>query len=79
MITSLANQEIWMGMSALRISKLDVPEEVVEFKGDKSDSQRLREILYVYWEQKSGKKQSFETFRKIQMDKFISLIKDKLD
>lgn len=78
-IASFANKEVWIGMSDLAITKLDVPEEMVEFKGDKSDSQRLREVLYVYWEQKSGKKQTFEAFRKVQMSKFIQLIKDKLD
>ena len=75
----LVSMECWMGLDRVAINKLDVPDEVVEFKGDKSDSQRLREILYVYWQTKTKKEKTFEEFRKIQMEKFISLIKNKLD
>ena len=41
-IASLANNECWVGMSEVVISKLDVPEEISEFKGEKSLSERLR-------------------------------------
>jgi hypothetical protein len=75
----LTNIEMWVGMDNVLINKLDIPEETVEFKGDKSDSQRLRDILYVYWSTKTDKQKTFEEFRKIQMEKFINLIKDKLD
>ena|ERR1035437_6160145 len=75
----LRNIEMWLGMDRLPINKLDIPEETVEFKTDKSDSQRLRDVLYVFWQTKTKKEKTFEEFRKIQMEKFINLIKDKLN
>lgn len=75
----LRNCEMWIGMDNVKISKLDIPEETVEFKGEKSMSERLRNLLYVYWQTKTPKDKTFEEFRKIQMEKFCTLIKDKLD
>lgn len=76
---SLRNIPMWIGMDKVAMQALDIPDEVVEFKGDKTSSQRLRDVLFVYWETKTNKSQTFEEFRKIQMEKFINLIKDKLD
>jgi hypothetical protein len=42
----------------------------------KSKAQRLRSVLYVYWEQK-GKKGEFDDFYRAQMEKIISVIKEK--
>lgn len=52
-------------------------------KGDatderKSPSQRLRGVLFVWWEQ-LGKPGEFEGFYRMQIDKIIMSVKDKLD
>jgi hypothetical protein len=79
-IADLANIECWVGMSEVVISKLDVPDEISEFKGEKSLSERLRNTLYVYWDkvEKDKNANPFESFRKIKMEQFINAIKDKI-
>ena len=78
LISNLANMECWVGMSDLLISKLDVPDEVPEFKGEKTPSERLRNVLYIYWKEVNKGQGSFETFRNNYMEKIISSIKEKL-
>lgn len=78
LISSLANMECWVGMSDLLITKLDVPDEVPEFKGEKTPSERLRNVLFVYWKEVNKSQGSFETFRNNYMEKIISSIKEKL-
>jgi len=75
----LRNIEMWCGFDSVRITKLDIPEEVVEFKGDKSKSQKLKEVLWVVWNTKTDKSKVFEEWRQIQMDKIIQMYLDKLD
>lgn len=58
------------------IRKDDLPEIVLE-EGEKSPSQRLRSVLYIYWEQRKLK-QPFDSFYKTQMNKWIESIKEKL-
>jgi hypothetical protein len=77
-IADLANCECWCGLSALTITKLDVPDEVPEFKGEKTPSERLRNVLYIYWKEVNKGQGSFETFRNNYMEKIISSIKEKL-
>lgn len=57
----------------------DLPEIEPEFKGQKSPSERLRNIIWVYWDSKTNKSKPFETFRLEYMEKLIQSIKDKLD
>lgn len=45
----------------------------------KTPSQRLRSVIYVYWEQLNHPEDKFETFYDKMMEKFISAIKDKLE
>ena len=78
-IFELGGKQIWCGLAETPITRLDVPDEVMEFDNDKSLSERLRNTLWVYWDTKTKHTQTFEEFRKIQMEKFINLIKDKLD
>ncbi len=78
-IFKLGNKQIWVGMSETEITKLDVPKEVQEFDGQKSTSERLHAVLYVYWNTKTDKTKDFETFRKGYMEKVIDGIKTKLD
>ncbi len=54
-----------------------IPEPDPDFKGEKSVGQRIRAVMYRWWEQK-GKPQEFELFYKIQGEKIINSIKEKL-
>jgi len=56
----------------------DIPEVKVEFKGEKSPSQRLRNVIYVYWQQQ-GSKGSFDSFYKKQINNKIEKVKNLLD
>lgn len=78
-IFKFANKQIWVGFAETAITKLDVPNELSEFEGQKSTSERLYAVLFVYWNTKTDKIKSFETFRKDYMEKLITSIKDKLD
>jgi hypothetical protein len=78
-IFSYMAKQIWIGFAETPITRLDIPDEVMEFKGDKTPSERLRDVLWVYWDTKTPKTQTFEEFRKIYMEKIINNIKEKLD
>ncbi len=78
-IFKLGNKQIWVGMSETAITKLDVPNEVQEFEGQKSTSERLYNVLFVYWNTKTDKVVPFETFRKNYVEKIIDNVKSKLD
>lgn len=62
--------------SEVKPEDLDI-KEVVDFKGEKSPSQRLRNTLFVYWTQNKPTA-DFETYYRTMIEKFISTIKDKL-
>lgn len=57
---------------------IEISDEVLEYKGEKSKSQRLRAALYVMWQQGRQDK-TFEEFYSIQMSKLIEYIKEKLE
>lgn len=78
-IHELIGRQIWIGMAETTVTKLDVPDEIQEFEGQKSTSERLHAVLYVYWNTKTDKTQDFETFRKNYMNKVIDNVKNKLD
>ena len=61
------------------LSETDIP-EVKADPGlqEKSPSQRLRNVLNVYWNQK-GKPGTWETFYSSQMERLIETIKAKLE
>lgn len=56
----------------------DLPEVKAEFPNKPSPSERLRNVLYVYFTKMGGKPQNFEQFRLKQMETFIQQIKDKI-
>ena len=72
--------ECWVAIADVAVKELDIPDEIVEFKGEKSLSERLRNTLYVYWDkvEKNKKQNPFESFRKIKMEQFINAIKEKI-
>lgn len=56
----------------------DIPDVQLE-DGEKSPSQRLRAVLFIYWQQHlDPKKQDFELFYKRWMERTIIAIKEKL-
>lgn len=59
-------------------TKIDVPESKVE-DNSKSPSQRLRNCLYIMWEQSGKKIDTFSQYYDIQMERIINQVKDKLE
>ena len=46
---------------------IDLPEEVIEFKEQKSPSLILRNRMFVYYKEKQGKAEGFDEWRKKEM------------
>ncbi|MDI6788417.1 MAG: hypothetical protein QME51_08610 [Planctomycetota bacterium] len=55
----------------------DLPEIAVD-KNEKTPGQRLRAVLYLYWNQHKST-HSFDDFYRLHMEKFIDSVKEKLD
>ena len=59
---------------------IDIPEEIKEFKDEKSSSEILRNRLFVYYTKTFEKKEGFEMWRKNEMDRiglhYLHKIKD---
>ena len=71
----------YMVFKATRISEDDVanlPEEVKEFKDDKSPSKRLRAVIYLFWKKESSQKEVFDAFYRRHLEKIIEQYKEKL-
>lgn len=77
-LMSLVHKEGHCLFANVPLKEEDVPESKGEFKDEKSPSQRLRNVLWVYWDQQ-GKPDDFETFRRQKMEILIDYIKAKLD
>ena len=64
---------------------IDLPKFKKEFDTSKSPSERLRNVLWVYftqthsWKEDAEHRKDFEDWRLTQMEKFIDLIKSKLE
>lgn len=56
---------------------INLPESIPEFHGEKSPSQRLRNVLYRVWEMK-GKPDDFKRWRENEMERIINHYKEKL-
>lgn len=62
----------------------DVPDKDAEDDEAKSPSTRLRNVLYVYWEQRVKTHRArfcpdFQTFYRQELEKIIETVKDKLE
>jgi len=71
----------WLLFKPSRIAQEDIaviPEEVKEFKSDRTPSQRLRAVIYRVWEQ-SGSKETFIEFYGRHIDKIVDQYKSQLD
>ena len=68
------------GLSTDEITQID--KVVLEKPSGKSQSERLRNVLYIYCKQKIGKeptKEQFAEFYQKYTEKYITYIKDQLD
>lgn len=76
----LRNKQVYTAFkeTPIKSDEIDVKEPLTEFKNDKSQSQRLRAVLFCYWQQNKPTKE-FDTFYKQKTEEFINLIKDKLN
>lgn len=61
------------------ITDADIPDEPIEFEGEKSPSQSLRNTLYVYFEKQGGKPEDFPSYWRKFCEKKKAEIKRKLD
>lgn len=81
-VAELANNfqgEGWLVFkpNSMGVEVAEVPEGTAEV-GTKSQSQRLRSVMFLYWKQQ-GKKGDFDSFYRTQYEKLIDLYKEKLD
>lgn len=63
-------------IKAKEVLEVELPEIVLD-KDEKSPSERLRSVLFIYWQQQ-GIKEPFDIYYRRAMDKFISQVKEKL-
>jgi hypothetical protein len=57
----------------------DVPQKDAEGDETKTPSQRLRAVFFVYWKQKKQPKTDFQTYYRLEMEKIIETVKDRLE
>lgn len=78
-VATLCNKEVWCGLSEVSITKLDVPDEVVEFKGEeKSPAKRLKDRMFVYFIKINKTKDGFDNWYKNALEKIGDTYLDKL-
>jgi len=80
---ALNNKQGWFLFKINEIEKDEIPEDdAPEFEGQKSLSQRLRDVIFIYWKQQKEKgktTKTFSQFREEWMENKIKIIKDNLD
>jgi hypothetical protein len=69
----------WFVFSDVDITEDDIPDETIEFEGQKTLSERLRNVLFRLHEKQNGKPEDFESYRVRIMEKLINSYKAKLD
>lgn len=78
-VAFMSLQGVNLKMLVVPIDEPNAPQVKVDKElNQKTSGQRLRGVLYVLWEQ-GNKDTEFEVFYKTQMEKFINLVKDKLE
>lgn len=70
----------WFSFKSNKITAGEIPdEEAMAEEGEtKSPSERLRNVLFVYWKENRRGKGDFNAFYKETMEKYISNVKEKL-
>jgi hypothetical protein len=74
---SIRKSQGWLLFSENELNEQDIPKEQAEV-GEKSPSARLRAVMHVYWEQQ-GRKGTFESFYRHNMERLIEQIKQNLE
>lgn len=77
-IFTLKEQQVWATLTPTTINKedLDIPDVKPEFKGDKTNSQRLRSVIFVIWES-TDKKKTFNEYYNEKTELIINWLKEK--
>jgi hypothetical protein len=78
-VMQLHNKVGWFVFNDVDIEESDVPDEPIEFEGQKTYSERLRNVLFRLHEKQGGKPEDFESYRAKIMEKLINQYKAKLD
>ena len=74
----MRNAEAWCVISANEIKEPNIPRQAADPElTSKTPSQRLRAVIFVYWQQK-GSTQDFDTFYKQRLESIIDQYKGKL-
>lgn len=79
LLFSLKNKPGWMLFKETEIKPEDlanIPDITLEFKNEKSPSQRLRNVIFRIWEQ-TDRKQPFEVFYRVKLETIIEWLKEK--
>lgn len=79
-IMSLRHTEGWLAF-APNENEIEIPEEQATLEDEKSPSERLKNVLYVFYKQETEAGRFiglFETFRKEKMEIIIEGVKKKL-
>lgn len=77
---ALKGKQGWMLFSENALKESDIPEDPApEFEGQKTLSERQRDVMWLYWDKKTDKKKPFEEFRREKMEGIIEFWKGKLD
>jgi len=74
----MMGKQVYVGIAETAIEALDVPDVLPDMKGEKSAAQRLRGIIYKYWELKTDKSQPFPVYYESYMFKICENLKAKL-
>lgn len=78
-IFKLKKKNGWLVFKSTDIIPSDVPDLPVSESSNKTPSQRLRGVLFVYWETKTNKQELFDTFYNRVYEEIIKKYKEKLD
>jgi len=71
------NEFGWLMFGPNTFQETDIPKGEAEYEG-KTPSQRLRAVIFVFWQQ-LGAKGDFETFYRQKVDGIVEQFKAKLD
>jgi len=78
-VMNLHNKIGWFVFSVTDIESSDIPDEPVEFGGQKTLSKQLHDVLFRLHEAQGGKPEEFEAYRHKVMTKLINTYKAKID
>ena len=65
--------------SPLEEKDLEIPEVMPDIKGEKTESQRMRNIIYKIWETTTNRQKPFPDFYKSYMFKLNEMLKERIN